>query len=320
VSSTPEADRQPRERSFAAGLSFPELTLGLFGLATDAYGRTDGAEREAVIERAFQLGMRSFDVAPVWGDAEPLLARVLGARIREARIMTRAGRRRIDGQLRARFDEASLRGDLEASLERLGRSQVDLVFLHAPTPSALRRPGEALDALRKLKDEGLTRAVGVSASSLAQARAALDGGTEALAMPLHLLGADELDALRGEIADKNVGFFATSPLLHGLLADRFSASHVFPAHDHRSLRWTREGLRVRLRHVAALRYLVGGDVPNMAAAGLRYVLAQPEVTSACIGPRTVKQLEDLLQHAGEPPYLSADALARLPQILAAAGA
>jgi aryl-alcohol dehydrogenase-like predicted oxidoreductase len=320
VSSTREADEAPRRRSFADGLSFPELTLGLFGLCTSAYGALEDAEREAVIERAFELGVRSFDVAPVWGDSEAFLARVLGARVQETQIIARAGRRLVDGELRARFDEGSLRKDLEGTLSRLGRSQVDLLLLHAPTPSALRRPGESLDALRKLKAEGLIGAIGVTASTLSQAQAALDGGAEALAMPMNLLGSDEFDSLRGELIDKKVGFFATSPLLHGLLADQLSTSHVFPPDDHRSLRWTREGLRVRLRHVAALRYLVGGEVPNMAVASLRFILAQTEVTSVCLGPRTVAQLEELVSNRGEPPYLSAEALGRLPQILGAVGA
>jgi aryl-alcohol dehydrogenase-like predicted oxidoreductase len=320
VSSTHEVEPCLRERSFGAGLAFSELTLGLFGLGTEAYGPSVDSVREAVIRRAFELGIRSFDVAPLWGDAETLLARVLGSRIHEVRVVTRAGRRTSDGQIRARFDEPSLRADLEASLVRLGTSHVDVLLLHAPTPSALRRPGEGLDVLRKLADEGLIRTAGVAVSSLAQAQAALDRGASALAMPLHLLGADELDALRGELAAKKIGLFATSPLLHGLLADRFAMSHVFPAHDHRNLRWTREALKVRLRHVAALRYLVGGDVPSMAVASLRFVLAQAEVTSVCIGPRTVEQLEELVTNAGAPPYLAPDALARLPQILAAVGA
>ena len=49
-------------------------------------------------------------------------------------------------------------------------------------------------------------------------------------------------------------------------------------------------------------------------------MAQPEVTSVCLGPRTVEQLDELVRNAGAPPYLSETALARLPQILAAAGA
>ena len=320
MSSTPEAERA-RERSFGEGRSHPELTLGLFGPATGAYGEVAPADAEALVARAFELGVRSFDVAPAWGESEALVARALGARVHDVHVVTRAGRRFEDGQLTARFDASSLRADLEGSLARLGRDRADVVLLHAPPPEALRRPGEALDALRVLKCEGLVRTVGVTASSLAQAQAALDADAEALAMPLNLLGADEFDAIRAELAKKKIAFVAASPLLHGLLADRLSTSHAFPASDHRSLRWTRESLRVRLRHVAALRFLVGTDqLPNMAVASLRFVLAQPEVTSVLLGPRTIEELEELVTNAGEPPYLSPESLTRLPQILAAVGA
>lgn len=322
MSSTPEAERGGlRERSFGEDFSFTELTLGLFGPSTGAYGEVTPADREALVERAFELGIRSFDVASIWGDSEALLARALGARVREVRVTTRVGRRWEGERLRARFDAASLRRDLEGSLRRLERDQVDLLLLHAPPPGAFRRPGEALGALRELREEGLALAVGATVTTLEQAQAALDAGADALALPVNLLGFDELEAVRGELEQARVGLLATSPLLHGLLADRFEMGHVFPEGDHRSRRWSPEGLKVRLRHVAALRYLAArDDVPSMAVASLRFVLAQREVTTACLGPRTVEQLEELVSHAGEPPYLPPDALDRLPQILAAVGA
>lgn len=321
MSSTPEVEAPIRRRTFGDGLAFTELTLGLFGPSTGAYGEVSHEGRAALVERAFELGVRCFDVAPLWGDSETLVAEVLGARVNDVAIVTRAGRRLVDGALDVGFSLDALRQDLEASLRRVGRSQVDVVLLHAPMPIAFRRRGEALDALRVLKEEGLVRAVGASVGSAAQAQAALDAGTEVLAMPLNLLAADEFESIRGEFAHRKIGFFATSPLLHGLLADKLTFSHAFGPEDHRSLRWTRESLRVRLRHVAALRYLVGQDtLPSMAVASLRYVLAQPEVTSVCLGPRTVEQLDELVRNAGAPPYLSETALARLPQILAAAGA
>lgn len=310
-----------REREYADGLSLPELSFGCFGFGTGAYGKLDDEVREALIHRAFERGIRSFDVAPVWGDSEDALKRFLGAeRLSESKIITRAGRRFVDGDLSMSFDEASIRADLERSLERFGLSSIEVLLLHAPPPQELVKRGHALHAARKLRDEGLVKAIGVSAPTLAHAHAAIDMGAEILALPVNLLNSDELAAIRDELQEKSIGLLATSPLLHGLLADQTSLAHRFPERDHRSLRWSPSALRARLKHVAALRYLNDESIRYMSVVALRYVLAQAEVTSVCIGPRSVAQFDQLFDGRGEAPYLPPVKLARLPQILATVGA
>lgn len=326
---TPEADDKAeadaetrlRVREYAEGLSLPELTFGCFGFGTAAYGKLEDADREALINRAFERGIRSFDVAPVWGDSEAALKRFLGAdRLAESKIITRAGRRLVDGDLAMSFDEASIRADLERSLERFGLSAIEGLLLHAPPPQELVKRGHALHAARKLRDEGLVKAIGVSAPTLAHAHAAIDMGAELISLPVNLLNSDELAAIRDEATEKKVGVLASSPLLHGLLADQTSLAHRFPERDHRRLRWNDGALRARLKHVASLRYLNDESIRYMSAVALRFVLAQPEVTSVCIGPRNVAQFDQLFDGRGEPPYLPPVKLARLPQILATVGA
>lgn len=320
-SSTPETETSLRERPYADGLTLPELTFGCFGFGTAAYGKLEDGDREALIQHAFERGIRSFDVAPVWGDAEEALHRFLGSeKLKESKIMARAGRRLVDGDLALSFDEASLREDLEGSLKRLGVDRIEALLLHAPPPQELVKRGHALHAARKLRDEGLVSAVGVSAPTLAHAHAAIDMGAELIALPVNLLNSDELSAIRDEVREKSIGILATSPLLHGLLADQTSLAHRFPDRDHRSFRWNAEALRARLKHVAALRYLNDDQIRYMSVVALRFVLAQAEVTSVCIGPRTIAQFDQLFDGRGEPPYLSPVKLARLPQILATVGA
>lgn len=58
------------------------------------------------------------------------------------------------------WTERGIRESLESSLTRLGRSSVDILYLHDPDeyPDEIRRT--AYPAVRKLRDEGLIRAIG----------------------------------------------------------------------------------------------------------------------------------------------------------------
>lgn len=115
-------------------------------------------------------------------------------------------------------------------------------------------------------------------------------------------------------------FIARSVLAHGLLAGQWSPEREFYPGDHRAERWNPDELRRRVGQLNALRPLVGGDIPSMRAVALRYVLSNPRVTSAVIGPRSTAQLDQLVREAGrEPPYLSESSLTQLARRLGAVG-
>ena len=69
-----------------------------------------------------------------------------------------------------RFDAARVRQSVEESLTRLGLSRIPLLHLHDPEHARdlteITRDGGALDALFKLKDEGLADAVGLAMGRL----------------------------------------------------------------------------------------------------------------------------------------------------------
>ncbi len=94
----------------------------------------------AVVERAWELGVRYFDTAPYYGSG--LAERRLGAAVRhrpreELVVSTKIGRLLRPGAANwdgAYFDfsfDGALRS-LEASLVRLGLDRVDVVLLHDP--------------------------------------------------------------------------------------------------------------------------------------------------------------------------------------------
>ncbi|MEL7486824.1 MAG: aldo/keto reductase, partial [Pseudomonadota bacterium] len=139
------------------------LRLG-FGCA-GAWALPSLSDRAArrLVAHAASLGVSHFDTAGFYGAgaAEARLGRAL-ADISDGDacfVSTKTGTR-LDrlGRKRKDFSEAGMRADVDASLRRLGRERIDLLYLHGPSNEALERAAPFLDAL---KDEGLIAAWGV---------------------------------------------------------------------------------------------------------------------------------------------------------------
>jgi len=281
-----------------------ELALGTWGLCGDGYGPVPEAEQDRVIERALTLGIRCFETAASYagGAMERRLGRLL-AGVPEACVVTKLGTDREGSPPRKRFEADYLARAFDESAERLGRSTLDVVLLHHPALATVER-GEATGTLTGLQQGGRVRCWGVSAGSAEIARAALARGASVVSIALNAFNSAVARALEDDLAAARAGLLAHSPLAYGLLAGLWGADRVFPTGDHRAERWTPEELRLRFRQLDALRPLVRGEVATLRGAALRWVLAQPAVTSVVLGPRSVGQLDQLVREAGRgPPYL-----------------
>ena len=151
---------------------------GRLGLGTaplgGLYDSVDDETAHAVVERAWELGIRYFDTAPYYGSgsAERRLGAVLCDRPRDEFVLsTKVGRRLRPGEsdwrnappLQAYFDfshDATLRS-LEESLERLELDRVDIALIHDPDDHYDEALAGAVPALARLRDEGVVRAIGV---------------------------------------------------------------------------------------------------------------------------------------------------------------
>ncbi len=297
-------------------LDFSEVTLGLWGLS-GAYGPVTDSVFGQTIDAALEEGVNAFDVAPLWGngEAERKLGEHLKGRRDEVRLITRAGVQVEDGQVVNHYDVDSLEDDCEQSLERLGTDWVDLWMIHDP-PEEVMLDAKTYDLAQRLQAEGMIRAFGVSTSRVDVARAAISSGVDAVCMPVHLLHADDLRSLHDDLAQSGCGVLARSPLCHGLLAGRWTEYRRFSGDDHRAARWTASALSARVRAVGQLRYMVRGDVKNLASAALRFVLAQKYVASAVLGARRPAQVIGAASWVGDAPYLPQEDIDRIPQMLA----
>jgi predicted aldo/keto reductase-like oxidoreductase len=127
------------------------LILGGFALA-----RVDQAAADACVAQALDAGINHVDVAANYGDAELRLGPALAGSRDRVFLATKTQQR----------DAEPAWAEINRSLERLQTDHVDLLQLHAigdvaELDQAL-RPGGAIEAAIRARDEGLTGAIGIT--------------------------------------------------------------------------------------------------------------------------------------------------------------
>ena len=193
------------EVTIAPGVAMPRLGLGVWQMSDD--------EAAAAVAVAIGCGYRAIDTAAIYRNERGVAAGLRQAGLaRDAVFVTTKLWNDRQRDARAALGE---------SLEKLGLEQVDLYLIHWPAPRSDAYV-EAWRALVGLRDEGLTRAVGVSNFGGAQlTRAAEATGVMPAVNQIELHPYLQQAALRAFHAEHGVVTQAWSPIGQGkgLLAD-----------------------------------------------------------------------------------------------------
>jgi Predicted oxidoreductases (related to aryl-alcohol dehydrogenases) len=240
---------------------------------------------EAIVRHAWDLGVRYFDVAPVYGLglAETRLGRVLREFPRDDfTLSTKVGRTTM-----ATFDfsrDGVLRS-IEASLGRLGLDRVDIVFIHDPDDHWEAAISEACPTLAELRAAGVIGAIGAGmdqAEMLARFVREAEIDVVLCAGRYTLLDQGALDALLPACVQRSVSVVIGGVMNSGLLADPNPASHfnygAVPGE------WLDRAMRLKVvcdRHAVPLR-----------AAAIQFPLAHPAVASVAAGVRNPAHLDE----------------------------
>ena len=111
---------------------------------------------DRLVEDAIGAGVNAVDVAPSYGDAETKLGKALQGKRDLLFLGAKTGKR----------DEAGAWAELQNSLQRLQTDRLDSWSLHGlDKPEELDQvlaPGGAMEALKRAKEEGLTRFLGIT--------------------------------------------------------------------------------------------------------------------------------------------------------------
>jgi aryl-alcohol dehydrogenase-like predicted oxidoreductase len=284
-----------------AGVKVSPLCLGtmMFG------GPTDEAESARIIHRALDAGINFLDTANVYnaGESEAVTGRAIKDRRDSVVIATKVKNVMGEGPNDQGLGRAHIMREAEASLRRLGTDYIDVYYLHAPdwtTPLE-----ESLRALDDLVRQGKVRYVACS-NHYAYQVALLLGIAEvrnlekiACVQPLYNIVNRDIEVeLLPLCGDKGIGVVVYSPIARGVLSGKYLPGQP-PPEGSRGARGDRRIQQTELREESfvvaqQLRPLAEAHGCTLSQFAIAWTLANPIVTSAIIGPRTMEQLEDAL--------------------------
>jgi L-glyceraldehyde 3-phosphate reductase len=262
----------------------------------------------AVVRRAFDRGVTHFDLAnnygPPYGSAEENFGEILRKDFLEHRnellISTKAGWDMWPGPYGVGGSRKYLLASLDESLGRMGLDYVDIFYSHRPTMDVPLE--ETMGALVQAVRQGKALYVGISSYSPERTReAAKILHSEGVSLLIHQPSYSMLNRwveteLLSTLDKLGVGCIGFSPLAQGLLTSKYLKG--VPANS----RAKAEGSSLlkgflseeNLKRVRALNEIAEGRGQTLAQMAIAWVLRDKRVTSALIGARDVKQLDDSL--------------------------
>jgi aryl-alcohol dehydrogenase-like predicted oxidoreductase len=122
---------------------------------------------EELLQIALELGVNLIDTAPAYGESELRLGAFLAQERARWVICTKCGECYENGRSIYDFSGGALTRSLETSLRRLKTDYVDILLLHSDgRDKEILMRTDAVETLVRLKRNGKTRAIGISAKTL----------------------------------------------------------------------------------------------------------------------------------------------------------
>jgi aryl-alcohol dehydrogenase-like predicted oxidoreductase len=306
------------------GIEVSTYCLGtmMFG----AVGNPEHDECARIIHAALDAGINFVDTADMYsaGECEDIVGKALEGRREEVVLATKVHFPVGEGPGRGGNSRRWIVYEVEQSLRRLRTDWIDLYQVHRPDPAT--DIEETLWALTDLVHAGKIRAFGCSsfpadqiadAYHVAERRGLMRFRTEQ--PPYSLLARGVEAAVLPACQRLGMGVLTWSPLAWGLLSGKYRKGQpvdlttgrpaLNPARFDPSLPGSPAKFDA-IEEFITLAGEVGCSLPQLAVA---FPAAHPAVTSVIIGPRTMRQLDDLLD--GASLALDDAALDRIDQIV-----
>jgi len=281
------------------------------------WGNRDHDDCVRIIHAALDAGINFVDTADVYsnGESEEIVGKALEGRRDEVVLATKVHGNMGPGMNDWGNSRVWIMREVEESLRRLGTDHIDLYQIHRPEPDT--HIEETLAALTDLQRQGKIRYFGsstfpgwqmVEAQWVAEDRGLSRFRTE---QPPYSIFVRQIEHDVLPVAQRyGMGVLVWSPLCRGWLSGRYRRDHFDRSPESRAARGATRGdwlamvfdeSRTEVQHkldvveeLVLLAEKAGTTLPRLAIA---FVLAHPAVTSAIVGPRTMEQLQDLVEAA-----------------------
>ena len=279
---------RPERIDLAPGLGISRIVTGLWQVADmERSGRPlDPEAAAAALADYAEAGFDAFDMADHYGSAEIIAGHLLKRALATVRAFTKWC------PTPAAMTPAVVRAGIERSLRRLQVEAIDLLQFHWWTFHHLAYI-DALEALKKLRDEGVIRHLGLTNFDTDHLRVAVRHGIPIASnqVSFSLLDSRAAGAMSAFCAESGVRLLAYGTLGGGFLTDRWLGQPE-PASlpDWSKSKYKRfidviggwPVLQALLRTLSAIAGKHGVSIANVAT---RWVLQQPAVAAIVVGAR-----------------------------------
>lgn len=311
-------------------LGWTDLNITTLGLGTWAIGGGDWAfgwgpqdDKESLdaIVRAIESGINWLDTAPAYGlgHSEEIVGQALKKLKTKPVVATKCGilwdkNRKSIHELRA----DTIKQEVDGSLKRLGVDVIDLYQIHWPQPDIALEP--AWLEISKMVKAGKIRYAGVCNCSISQLKRIQPiHPVASLQPPYSMIERDAEDSgLLDYCKQQNIGVVVYSPMQKGILTGKITRERIaaLPKEDHRHKdpNFAEPRLTANLELVETLTAVAKKNGSTPAQAAIAWVLRRPEVTSAIVGVRNTRQVDEIIP-AGDL-VLSAAEIKSLDQAVA----
>lgn len=284
-------------------LRVSEIGLGALEIGRDwgiqiegDFGRPDDAAAIKLVHAAIDAGINFIDTAPAYQLSEERIGRAIQGRRDSVILATKAGEHYSDERgFWHDYSREGIRASIEQSLRRLQIDTIDLLQIHSANPDVIER-GETLQEMQRWQKSGHVRFLGMSGGPSDAAAAMQHGGYDTVQVPYNLLDREAEKEAFPLAREHNVGVIIMIPLAHGALTAK--RHHLAPD----------DPQAARVERLAFLER----PGQTLVEAGLRFVLANPVVSTVIAGTRKPENLRSNLEAANG--HLSDEDVRRLEEV------
>ena len=269
-------------------------TSGLGGV----WGAIDPDESVQTILYALENGIRAFDTAPSYANAELYLGMALQEWKGERPfISTKAGRKKgataFDFTLD--YSSSSLEQSLHQSLRLLGLEYIDLLFLHEPQLVPLAEMERIIRCLNGFKAQGLVKSIGIGGNPTPGILPFIKKENFDVVSGFLKLDACNLSALETELPilkSECIAYYAASSLHFSLLGNRLD-QYIADGPDGTWITQRDIDNALKVKELAACQPIA------LSSLAQRYLFSIEEADRVVVGARNAKQMKDTIQDWNE---------------------
>ena len=274
-----------------------DLIVNPIGLGTNAVGghnlfpNLDEEAGRELVRSGLANGINFLDTAFIYGPkrSEEIVGQVVkeSGNRSEIVIATKAAHKFIGKEVVLDNSPDFLKQAVEESLSRLQTDYIDLFYIHFPDQDTPK--DEAVGALKRLKDEGKIRAIGVSNFTIEQLKEAnKDGYVDVFQGEYNLLSRGAEKELFPYVTNHGISFVPYFPLASGLLTGKYDKNTNLA--EKRGKFFQKEIFEQTLEKVEQIRKIADEKEAQVAHVVLAWYLTREAIDVVIPGAKRAEQV------------------------------